>query len=54
MSRYWERAADRAELESGKLRHEARGSSDRIAQRTAERKADVARSGTTNPGSLSA
>jgi hypothetical protein len=54
MSRYWERAADRAELESGKLRHEARGSSDRIAQRTAERKADMQRSGTTNPGSLSA
>jgi Conserved TM helix len=54
MSRYWERAADRAELESSKLRHEARGSSDRIAQRAAERKADLQGSSTTTPGSLSA
>jgi Conserved TM helix len=37
MSRYWDRAATRAEQESGTLKQEAQGSRDRIRQRTEER-----------------
>jgi hypothetical protein len=37
MSRYCDRAATRAELESGTLKHEAQGSRDRIRERTEER-----------------
>jgi hypothetical protein len=37
MSRYWDRAANRAEQESGTLKQEAQGSKDRIQQRAEER-----------------
>ena len=37
MSRYWERFASRAEQESGTVREEAEGSTDRIQQRAQER-----------------
>ena len=38
MSRYWDRAATRAEQESGTLKQEAQGSKDRIRQRGEERR----------------
>jgi hypothetical protein len=44
MSRYWERAAQRAEQESDVLREQGRGASDRIARRAQER-AEQARPG---------
>jgi hypothetical protein len=37
MSRYWDRAANRAEQESGTMKQEAQGSKDRIQQRAEER-----------------
>jgi Conserved TM helix len=37
MSRYWERAADRAEQESGTIRAESQGAPDRIQARAQER-----------------
>jgi hypothetical protein len=37
MSRYWERAATRAELESSNIKQEAEGSTERIQQRARER-----------------
>jgi hypothetical protein len=37
MSRYWDRAANRAEQESGTMKQEAKGSKDRIQQRAEER-----------------
>jgi hypothetical protein len=37
MTRYWDRAATRAEQESGTLKQEAQGSKDRIRQRAEER-----------------
>jgi Conserved TM helix len=43
MRRYWERAANRAESESGSIRQEASGSKERIQQRAQER-LDQARS----------
>jgi Conserved TM helix len=42
MRRYWERAADRAEQESGTMREELRGSKERIRQRAEMRKEQVA------------
>lgn len=37
MSRYWDRAAARAEQESGSLKQEAQGSKDRIQERASQR-----------------
>jgi mechanosensitive ion channel-like protein len=37
MSRYWDRAANRAEQESGSLKQEAQGSKERIQQRATDR-----------------
>ena len=37
MKRYWERAAQRAEQESGKVKQEADGATDRIQQRAQQR-----------------
>lgn len=41
MSRYWDRAATRAEQESGVLKQETQGSKDRIRQRADERREQV-------------
>jgi hypothetical protein len=41
MSRYWDRAATRAEQESGALKQETQGSKDRIRQRADERREQV-------------
>lgn len=41
MSRYWDRAATRAEQESGALKQETQGSKDRIQQRADERREQV-------------
>jgi hypothetical protein len=38
MRRYWERAADRAELESNSIRQQARGAGDRVTQRADDRR----------------
>jgi hypothetical protein len=38
MRRYWERAADRAELESNSIRQQARGARDRVTQRADDRR----------------
>ena len=54
MSRYWEKAAQKAESEAGKVRNQAQGSAERVASRANERKADLQDAGTTRPGSLSA
>jgi hypothetical protein len=37
MRRYWERAADRAELESNSIRQQARGARDRVTRRADDR-----------------
>ena len=58
MSRYWERAANRAEQESSNIREEASGAKDRIQQRAQERKEQAksatGSSGSTDPGAVSA
>ena len=54
MSRYWEKAAQRAELESGNIRSQARGSSERVTERAVERRDDFQSAGATKPGTLSA
>ncbi len=54
MSQYWERAAQRAELEAGNVREQSQGSSERVAQRAAERKGTMQDAGTTTRGSMSA
>jgi hypothetical protein len=54
MSRYWEKAAQKAEREAGNVRDQAQGSVERVASRANERKADLQDDGTTRPGRLSA
>jgi hypothetical protein len=49
MSRYWERAANRADMESTNIKQEAQGSKERIQQR-AEERADQMRSSGDEPG----
>jgi hypothetical protein len=41
MRRYWERTAERAEMESGTVRQEVRGSTERIQRRAEERAAQT-------------
>ena len=53
MSRYWERAANRADMESTNIKQEAQGSKERIQQR-AEERADQMRSSGDEPGSRAA
>lgn len=45
MSRYWERAAQRVEQESTNVKQEAQGSSERIKERTEQRKEQLQPSG---------
>jgi hypothetical protein len=54
MARYWEKVAQRAELEAGNVRGQAQGSTERVVGRAEERKADLQDAGATSPGSLSA
>lgn len=54
MSRYWEKAAQKAEMEAGNVRDQAQGSAERVASHANERKADLQDDGTTRPGRLSA
>lgn len=54
MTQYWERMARRAEAEAGNVREQAQGSSERVAQRAEERKADLHGAGSSATGSLSA
>jgi hypothetical protein len=41
MGRYWERAAQRTEAETGKVKQQAQGAGDRVAQRVDERKQQI-------------
>jgi hypothetical protein len=49
MRRYWERAANRADLESSVVRHEARGSQDRIRERAQARMGQASGRETASP-----
>jgi Mechanosensitive ion channel, conserved TM helix len=48
MSRYWERAAERAEAETGKVKQEAQGAGERVSQRAEERKQQIQGGGTSS------
>jgi Mechanosensitive ion channel, conserved TM helix len=49
MSRYWERAAQRAEVESSSIKQQAQGSGARIAQRVEQRTAQIQEPSPTRP-----
>lgn len=55
MSRYWERAALKAEQESSNIKQEAQGSKERLQQRAEERKTQFQRPGSSgDPGAVRA
>jgi Conserved TM helix len=52
MRRYWERAADRAEVESNSIRQEARGVKDRVTHRADDRRRQVEDATPGGPGAV--
>ena len=54
MSRYWERAANRADMESTNIKQEAQGAKERIQQRAEERSDQMRTSSGQEPGSRAA
>lgn len=53
MSKYWDRAAQRMEQESGKIKEEAQGATERIKDRAQERKEQLQGGGSSGSGSSS-
>jgi hypothetical protein len=52
MRRYWERAADRAELEANSIKQQASGARDRVAQRGDDRRQQVRDASSDGPGAV--